>query len=268
MGHKKLLPKEALAKLALVESRAHALVEANTFPFLNGVSRYLPNAKLQAVSRERDELEDEFNECRQAVKGLAGDHERMLAVIANAFPKSDIIDRKFSFHTQTFQLALPDAIPMAKLVEMETQRGVVEARRQAAADARREIERSCQEFIADCVATLREQTAGLCNEMLETIRGTGSVHQKTLNRLLKFIDHFRELNFVNDAEMAEKLENVRREFLTRTAQDYRDSNTARRNLANGLQGLRAQAMAMASESNSAVIQTFGQVGQRKFQLAA
>ncbi len=31
LGHKRLLPKEATAALALVESRAHALVEANTF---------------------------------------------------------------------------------------------------------------------------------------------------------------------------------------------------------------------------------------------
>lgn len=34
LGHKRLLPKEALQKLALVESRAHALVEASTFPHL------------------------------------------------------------------------------------------------------------------------------------------------------------------------------------------------------------------------------------------
>ena len=31
LGHKNLLPKEALEAFALVESRAHALVEASTF---------------------------------------------------------------------------------------------------------------------------------------------------------------------------------------------------------------------------------------------
>ena len=46
LGHKRLLPKEATAALALVESRAHALVEANTFPFLNGLAHFVPNAKL------------------------------------------------------------------------------------------------------------------------------------------------------------------------------------------------------------------------------
>jgi hypothetical protein len=32
LGHKRLLPKEALAEFALIESRAHALVDTNTFP--------------------------------------------------------------------------------------------------------------------------------------------------------------------------------------------------------------------------------------------
>ena len=49
LGHKKLLPKEAMHRLALIEGRAHALVEANTFPFLNGIAHYLPNAKLDEV---------------------------------------------------------------------------------------------------------------------------------------------------------------------------------------------------------------------------
>jgi hypothetical protein len=39
--HKRLLPQDCLRSLALVESRVHALVEENTFPFLDGVARYL-----------------------------------------------------------------------------------------------------------------------------------------------------------------------------------------------------------------------------------
>ena len=54
------MPKEATAALALVESRAHALVKANTFPFLNGLSHFLPNTKLQEVTDKLKELETEF----------------------------------------------------------------------------------------------------------------------------------------------------------------------------------------------------------------
>ena len=40
LGHKKLLPSDALKAFALIESRAHALVDANTFPFLGGIARF------------------------------------------------------------------------------------------------------------------------------------------------------------------------------------------------------------------------------------
>ena len=56
--------------------------------------------------------------------------------------------------------------------------------------------------MADCVASLREQTAQLCEDMLSSINGceTG-VHQKTLNRLVRFIDQFKSMNFANDRVM-------------------------------------------------------------------
>lgn len=60
LGHKRLLPREATAPLALVESRAHALVEGNTFPFLNGLGHFLPNTRLEDVTTKLRGLEGEF----------------------------------------------------------------------------------------------------------------------------------------------------------------------------------------------------------------
>src|SRR5436190_24047359 len=50
LGHKRLLPKAATADLALLESRPHALVEGDTFPFLNGLGHFLPNPRLTEVT--------------------------------------------------------------------------------------------------------------------------------------------------------------------------------------------------------------------------
>src|SRR5216683_2875787 len=60
LGHKRLLPKDATAGLALIEGRAHALIEGNTFPFLNGLAHFLPNTRLSDVSGKLKELEAEF----------------------------------------------------------------------------------------------------------------------------------------------------------------------------------------------------------------
>jgi len=287
LGHKRLLPKEALQQLSLIESRAHALVEASTFPFLGGIARYLPNTKLAEVNSRLRELQTEFEQCRddflarygdlraeamvewrKAAQQLSVDPDRLLATVSAAFPEPDRLTHKFSCDIRTFQIAMPEALPTSHLVEMGTQQEVIEARRQAALSARNEVETSCREFIADCTATLREQTAKLCSEMLATIKTTGNVHQKTLNRLTKFIDTFGQLNFMDDAEMAEQLDAVKAQLLERPAAEYRDSRFARDQLVNGLSRLRETAADMARQDVSGIVESFGQLGQRRFQLAA
>src|SRR5258706_1285471 len=66
LGHKRLLPKEATAQLALLEGRAHSLIESNTFPFLNGLAHFVPNTKLADVTGKLKELEKEFGEAKDA----------------------------------------------------------------------------------------------------------------------------------------------------------------------------------------------------------
>src|SRR6266478_5013690 len=60
LGHKRLLPKEATAALALIEGRAHAFIESNTFPFLNGLAHFVPNGKLAEVSAKLKKLDEDF----------------------------------------------------------------------------------------------------------------------------------------------------------------------------------------------------------------
>jgi hypothetical protein len=286
LGHKRLLPKDCLQSLALIESRAHALVEGSTFPFLNGVARYLPNERLVEVNARLNELGSQFRheqqeflckyptyrenalrEWEQTARELVDDPSRLLAVIEDAFPPVSLMDRHYGFHVSMFQVAVPD-VPKAELVETGVQLELAEARAKAAREARGRIEQSCEEFIRDCTAELRGQTAKLCTEMLATIDGTGSVHQKTLNRLIRFVDHFRQLNFMDDQEMEQQLEGVRSELLLRTAGEYRDSISARRQLVRGLEALRDRAGELAREDATHLVEGFGQLGNRRFTLAA
>ena len=106
--------------------------------------------------------------------------------------------------------------------------------------------------------------------MLQSI-GTGEtgVHQKTLNRLIKFIDQFKQMNFVGDSQMEQQLETVRRELLSRTAEDYRQGGaTAVATLESGLARLADTARQLARQDATELVQRFGGLGRRKFQLAA
>ena len=120
------------------------------------------------------------------------------------------------------------------------------------------------------MASLREQTATLCEEMLASIGNgkTDGVHQKTLNRLINFIEQFKQLNFANDTEMERHLENARQELLGRTAVEYRDSAHAQRKLRQGLSALADKARELAQQDSKEVVQRFGDLGRRRFHLAA
>jgi len=286
LGHKRLLPREKLEAFALIESRAHKLIEGSAFPFLNGLGHFLPNAKLGTVTGKLQQLAAEFDTARlafldhyaelrqqasvewqEAAGKLVPDPARLVATIEASFPHPAAMQRAFGFEVQLFQVRAPEALDLA-LVSLGEQQQVIAARQKAAEAAAQQIHHGAESFVADCVASLRQQTAELCEQMLESIRtGTKGVHQKTLNRLIRFIDEFKQLNFVGDREMEAQLERVRQEFLGRPAESYRDNGLATAELQHGLTNLAQAARELAQQDSRELVERFGQLGQRRIQLA-
>ena len=287
LGHKNLIPREALQTFALIEGRAHALVESNTFPFLNGLGHFLPNARLQETTDKLAQLEREFMtekdnflgqyaetrdkalaEWREAAVRLVSNPAKLVETIEDSFPEARKMDRSFRFAVQLFQIQVPEKLKLGE-VSLEQQQKVIQAREQAVQQAAEKINQGVETFISDCVASLREQTAALCEEMLESMKaGKSGVHQKTLNRLVKFIDEFKTLNFVGDRDLEEQLERMRQEFLGRSAEEYRDSDYYRRKLREGLRNLADTARDMAQSGANGLVEQFGQMGRRRIQMAA
>jgi hypothetical protein len=291
LGHKRLLPREALAHLALVESRTHALVDQSSFPFLGGIGHFLPNGKLEITQSKLEDLRRDFEQARdrflaeygqhrrealdewrqlaRQIGGSTDERERLVAHITESFPPQGVIERKFGYDIHLFQIAIPEHLSL-DVVTFADQAEVCRARQEAAQAARRQIREGVEGFIGDCVTTLRHQTAQLCEEMLSSMHGgkTDGVHQKTLNRLVRFIDDFKQLNFANDTEMEHQLDRVRGELLNRSAEDYRASSGATRDLETGLSQLRDHARNLASQDARELVERFGQVGRRKLQLAS
>jgi hypothetical protein len=290
LGHKKLLPKEALAELALVEGRTHAIIDQGAFPFLGGLGHFLPNGKLVDVQEQLNAQQIHFHRAKESFLAAYGDlrrealNEWELAIrhlaatrdeasclyeqIAQSFPAREKLADRFAFEVHLFQIAVPESLGM-ELVSFAEQQEVRLARREAAETAARQIRSGVEGFVGECITELRHQTAQLCDEMLSAMRTgkTDGVHQKTLNRLVKFIDDFKSLNFAGDVEMERQLDRVRSELLTRSAEDYRSNLTATRNLETGLTQLRDQARELASQDARELVERFGQMGRRKLQLA-
>ena len=69
-------------------------------------------------------------------------------------------------------------------------------------------------------------------------------------------------------DFSAEVERARGELLGMTAEEYRDSDAARRRLKDGLRGLADTARDMARQDAREVVERFGQLGRRKFNLAA
>lgn len=282
LGHKRLVPREALQPFALIESRAHSLVEAASFPFLGGIARFVPNPRLVGLTDGLDRLKDEFRqatldfvagygglrdqamtEWREAAEHLNGSAEHLLATIQQSFPPAGEITRKFGFETRLFQVAAPESLRI-EVSESIDQLEIADERRRIAEDASRRLQADLDGFIRESVNSLREETAKLASDVLATINGgEGGVHQRTLNRLTAFIDQFRSLNFAGDAQLENTLERFRRDLLSRSAEEYRNQPGAMASLTDGLSRLRENAVQLARQDARDILSRFGQMGGRR-----
>ena len=105
--------------------------------------------------------------------------------------------------------------------------------------------------------------------MLRLIRKSGTgVHQKTLNRLVRFIDQFKSMNSANDTDMEQMPDQTRRELLSETTEEYRDNRSASQKLVDGLTAFGNQARELAKQEATELVQRFGELGPRKFNQAA
>ena len=68
--------------------------------------------------------------------------------------------------------------------------------------------------------------------------------------------------------MEAQLDEVRRQLLSRTAEEYRSNQGWKQQLINGLSGLADKARQMATEDKTTLVRNFGEMGKRKFSLAA
>ena len=195
LGHKRLIPRDALSAFALIESRVQATVESSSFPFLGGIARFVPNPRLAELTDRLEKLREEFH---QATLDFVGGY-----------------------------------VPLRENAMAEWR------------EAARHLNGSAENLIA-------------------TIEGSeNGVHQRTLNRLTTFIDSFKSLNFAGDQQPEATLEKLRRDLLTRSAEDYRNDKGAMASLTEGLARLRENAVQLARSDAREVLARFGQMGARR-----
>ena len=281
LGQKRLIPKDALSEFALIESRAHAMVEASSFPFLNGIARFVPNPRLAEITNNLEGLRRDFDlatggfadgyaplrdkamaEWREVARQLPGNAEHLIATIEQSFPAAGSITKRFAFEIQMFQITAPDNLHL-EITDGIAEYEASENRRRIAEQATQRLQSDLDGFVRESIASLRRETAHLATDVLATIdQSKSGVHQRTLNRLSSFIDSFRALNFAGDQQLESTLERFRRDLLQRSAEEYRNNPGAMASLTDGLNRLRENAVEMVRGDATDIVSRFGQVGVR------
>ncbi|MSU27270.1 MAG: hypothetical protein EXS27_05055 [Pedosphaera sp.] len=85
---------------------------------------------------------------------------QLVATIESSFPLPQQMDRFFAFETHQFQVSAPEELQRELITTAERQ-SLIHAPQRAANEASSKIRRDVEAFVADGVASLREQTGTL-----------------------------------------------------------------------------------------------------------
>ena len=282
LGHKKLIPPEYIQPFSLIEGRARAAIENATFSFM-GVGRFLPNRRLpetQAVLRNLKEkfaeeyakFHNQFDKMRTEALALWRENapklsdtpEALVAAVAASYPEASALRRHYEFEWQTYQVAPPENVD-AQLLSDADALEIAEARNRVVEDARGKMAMGVERSLQEIVTQMREQTATMVTEVLETMRtgSTNGVHQKTLDRMRNFINWYRSMNFMDDQQLTAQLNSLEQQFLSRTADDYRHDEKSLADLTTGLTAMRDHARHLVESDVHDVIARFGAMGNRR-----
>jgi hypothetical protein len=78
---------------------------------------------------------------------------------------------------------------------------------------RTQTQQRIQNFVDEVVATLRQETLGLCTKITNNIKEGKVIKGRTLNSLQDFVEKFKEFNFVGDSTVEAQLDALKKEFL-------------------------------------------------------
>ena len=241
LGRKRLLPAEVISRFRSFAERADYLLECEAFKFPIAKLRFVPRTRLGSLVSALDACQAEFGACATEFFGnyqrirdrMLDEYAAYREALEAYYPPLSQVRKKFSFHYDLFNIALPKDLKLAQTTAAKVDR---EQKALAAAEARlrEQAVRQVDAFLADTVATLREKTTDLCEHVATKIRKGDLVTEATLNSLKDWIDRFESLNFVGDRTVAQQLAHLRRTLGTRSAQEYRENGRAAQALGTAL----------------------------------
>lgn len=284
LGHRQLVPKQELAAISAIATRARVRLGDVSYQFPIGAARFIPAAVLAPLLADLNRIRADFTVAVQAFglkyEELAEQHraewrenarqieeqrklgaewlEQFEARLGESYPPREEVIAAFGMEWALFQFALPKGV-RAQLVASEQ---AIEAAR-LADEARRAVEKQVAGFVSEAALELRRRAGELCAHVAKQVTESGEkVSERSLQPLRDLIAQFRALDFTGDEAFATELERFAAQHLTTgTAKSARESADYRASLSSALTAMSERAVGESQAAAAAALDRFLKFGR-------
>lgn len=269
LGKKMLIKTAVYNKFKNVEQKIRKYLYTNSFEFpLVSQAHFVPKTKYMEVYRRLNEyrteylaMVDEFLEKYEDYKKEALEfyqqHKDTVDIqnLESYYPSLAAVKKKFYLDIVSFEIALPAAFAELNLQD-EIQREVTHNEEKQVASRRYQEEYKKQinthmakinDFVGEVTSTLRTKIVEHCTVALNKINKKEVVSEANIRTLLKHIQEFREMNFVDDKAVEAELSKV--ENLISGDKDFSKDKDAIAVLQRHLNGVVSEAKALTDVAN-------------------
>jgi hypothetical protein len=267
---KKMLIKPAVHNLfRSLQAKARNYLYANSFQFpLVPQAHFVPKARYVEVYQKLNEykeafiqMRDEFIEKYPTYKEEAIEYYKQFADQINVddmedlYPSVENVKSKFSFEIVSFEVKLPTEFADIDIhTEINREQAAGEAKLAAARQYKQEYKNQLDthmgkinEFVGDVINTLRSKVVEHCSVVLGKISKKEVVSETSIKTLMKHINEFRDLNFIEDKTIEAELSKV--EKLLKGETDFAKDKDAVKELQGVLTNVISEAKSMTDVAN-------------------
>jgi hypothetical protein len=224
LGRKMLVPEEVIREFRRLDANARRIVEENSFSFPIGHARFVPKTRLAEVEKKLEEYKARWYALVDSlIANYNAYREQMRPVYLEAARKAHEqsgSEQSLELFTELFMDRINAYYPPAEtlrdryslywdIYEVTIPKSTLSEEYQA------KVKEKMDGFLGEVVGILREQTVEACERIRKNLKEGKICRGQTVSSLRAFIDKFHELNFVGDAIIEKKLDELRSEILNR-----------------------------------------------------
>jgi hypothetical protein len=269
LGKKMLIKPAVYNMFRRLEQKARNYLYANSFAFpLVPQAHFVPKSKYLEVYAKMAEFKEEFLKLKEEFIEKYPDYKAEAIAYYQEFsdqlnvdnleaiyPKAETIEAKFAFDVVSFEIKLPTEFADIDVhTEVAREQAANEAKLTAQAQYKTEYNNQLNthmgkinEFVGEVIDTLRSKVVEHCSVVLGKISKKEVVSESSIKTLMKHINEFRDMNFIEDRSIEEELSKV--EKLLTGEKDFKKDKDAVKALQDVLSNVITEAKNMTDVAN-------------------